>query len=534
LGIIPKYFKSGSDDWWTNPEILKAVLDFIGEEKFACDPCSPDSPNMPARIHYTKEQDGLAQPWPSEGHIWVNPPYGRAMKNWIKKCHDHSVQNPRCEIWLLIPARTGNAYYHELIYEAKTFTFLFKGRLKFWLHGEHEGPIHCTQLSCFSRRYLEYAQRFEREFAFKGKVMFRLTPMRRLFGGQSKKGEQMPLIENVKEKDRIKEIRKLHCDLIETVKSSLPKAIRIGELLTEQKKAMEHGDFGKWVEKNCSFSYRTGRVFMQLYREKDRVKIEWEGEKVKMAESANLTLASALKRITSPRKALPEKIDRKPSVAKPPKPNEPIFVDIDGKKVAVKVQDDLSTIWCDQLNFFPQLLCQSERHGGHITGTFSVDHDCDKNNQSISDKITFTFSIDKDYGSRKTEFKSKEQEVTVYKSTQSKPEKVAEKPTVSEKKEVVDALYCPSCGKLIRLEDADEECPPLWECSNKNCGATFISSDRNCPECNRPFSRKLADYACEDCEAEMEETTAFVCNNKNCGQDGFHLDEEEAEECGNF
>jgi integrase len=154
---------------------VKAVLGFIGKEKFACDPCSPSSHNVPARIHYTKKEDGLAQPWPSEGHIWVNPPYGRPMKSWVKKCHDHFVQNPRCEIWLLIPARTGNVYYHELIYKAKTFTFLFKRRLTFWLHGKHEGPIHYTQLSCFSRRYLEYAQRFERDFPFQGTVMGDLT-----------------------------------------------------------------------------------------------------------------------------------------------------------------------------------------------------------------------------------------------------------------------------------------------------------------------------------------------------------------------
>jgi hypothetical protein len=128
--------------------------------------------------------------------------------------------------------------------------------------------------------------------------------------------------------------------------------------------------------------------------------------------------------------------------------------------------------------------------------------------------------------------KSRKQETAVHKSTQSKPEKATEKPTLSEAKEAVNALYCPSCGKLMRLEDADEECPPLWECSNQNCGATFVSSDRNCPECDRPFSRRLANYACEDCEVEMEETTAFECNNKNCRQDGLHLDKEEAKGCG--
>ena len=176
MDINRKYFESGIDDWWTDPQVWQAVLDFIGEEKFACDPCSPTSHNVPAEIHYTKKQDGLAQPWPSEGHMWVNPPYGSVLKNWVKKCRDHFRQNPRCEIWLLIPARTGNGYYKEFIYQAKTFTFFFEGRLKFWKHGVIEGPAkHPTQLSCFSSRYLEYAKRLERGFASKGTVMLDLT-----------------------------------------------------------------------------------------------------------------------------------------------------------------------------------------------------------------------------------------------------------------------------------------------------------------------------------------------------------------------
>jgi hypothetical protein len=98
-------------------------------------------------------------------------------------------------------------------------------------------------------------------------------------------------------------------------------------------------------------------------------------------------------------------------------------------------------------------------------------------------------------------------------------------------KEAVNVLYCEQCDKLVRMEDADQ-CPPLYECSNDNCGTTFVGTEgRNCTECNRPFSRKLADHACEDCEGEMEETTAFECGNDGCSQHGLHLIEEEAKGC---
>lgn len=49
------------------------------------------------------------------------------------------------------------------------------------------------------------------------------------------------------------------------------------------------------------------------------------------------------------------------------------------------------------------------------------------------------------------------------------------------------------------------EAPPLRECSNDQCGHTFVSEERNCEECNRPFTRKEADHGCEDCCEPCEE-----------------------------
>jgi len=63
---------------------------------------------------------------------------------------------------------------------------------------------------------------------------------------------------------------------------------------------------------------------------------------------------------------------------------------------------------------------------------------------------------------------------------------------------------CPHCNKILDTEEDDDEIYTLRECSNDECGCIFIAEDgNNCPDCNRPFTRKLADVGCPDCEEEM-------------------------------
>ena len=73
---------------------------------------------------------------------------------------------------------------------------------------------------------------------------------------------------------RIDEISKLHGEIYGAFKTSLEKAIRIGELLTEQKQNLRHGEFTSWVENNLPFSDRTAQIYMRLYSERDRLKTE--------------------------------------------------------------------------------------------------------------------------------------------------------------------------------------------------------------------------------------------------------------------
>lgn len=70
-------------------------------------------------------RDGLAMSW-ENNRVWCNPPYGRQIKDWVKKAHQESVN---AEIVMLLPARTDTAWFHDYAIRHKV-TFI-RGRLKF-------------------------------------------------------------------------------------------------------------------------------------------------------------------------------------------------------------------------------------------------------------------------------------------------------------------------------------------------------------------------------------------------------------------
>lgn len=65
------------------------------------------------------------------------------------------------------------------------------------------------------------------------------------------------------------EIEQLHTQFQGYIKKSLVIAIRIGELLHQQKQLMVHGLFTHWAEKHLPFSLRTAQNYMKLYSYKD-------------------------------------------------------------------------------------------------------------------------------------------------------------------------------------------------------------------------------------------------------------------------
>ncbi|MHC4397402.1 MAG: DUF3102 domain-containing protein [Planctomycetota bacterium] len=92
------------------------------------------------------------------------------------------------------------------------------------------------------------------------------------------------------EKSRISEIKAVYAELVGYLKTSLPLAIRLGKLLTEQKGSMQHGEFTPWIEANLEFSDRTARYYMGFYRNRHLLKTEMVSD---MKEARKLLSAPA-------------------------------------------------------------------------------------------------------------------------------------------------------------------------------------------------------------------------------------------------
>lgn len=108
-----------SDTWLTPPYVLEAL------GPFDLDPCCP--PEMPwqtAKCRYTKEDDGLVQPW--EGRVWLNPPYSREAVKWLRKMVRHGRGTT------LTFARTETQWFIETIWDAADAVLFLHGRLSFF------------------------------------------------------------------------------------------------------------------------------------------------------------------------------------------------------------------------------------------------------------------------------------------------------------------------------------------------------------------------------------------------------------------
>lgn len=117
------HFMSKTNEWSTPQDFYDKLNDEFG---FTLDPCATHE-NHKCDNYYTTEDDGLAQNWDNE-IVFMNPPYGREIKNWIKKASEAVGGVVVC----LIPARTDTSYWHDYIFSQKHAEVRFvRGRLKF-------------------------------------------------------------------------------------------------------------------------------------------------------------------------------------------------------------------------------------------------------------------------------------------------------------------------------------------------------------------------------------------------------------------
>ena len=116
------HFSSKTDMWATPQDTFDALAAEFGP--FDLDVCAtPENAKCPR--YYTREDDGLAQPW--TGRCWMNPPYGRTIGQWMKKAYEESQRGAL--VVCLVPARTDTAWWHD--YAMKGQIRFLRGRLKF-------------------------------------------------------------------------------------------------------------------------------------------------------------------------------------------------------------------------------------------------------------------------------------------------------------------------------------------------------------------------------------------------------------------
>lgn len=116
-------YSSDKMDWGTPIFLFKKLNNYFN---FTLDPCCSNE-NKKCEKYYTIEQDGLNQNWSNE-IVFMNPPYGREMKNWIKKAYLESLKG--ATVVCLVPSRTDTKWFHDYVYGKSDIVFLNK-RLQF-------------------------------------------------------------------------------------------------------------------------------------------------------------------------------------------------------------------------------------------------------------------------------------------------------------------------------------------------------------------------------------------------------------------
>jgi len=75
-------FTSKTDEWETPQDFFD---EWNRQFHFTLDACANEK-NHKCDKYYTKEDNGLLKDWGGE-IVWCNPPYGKNISEWVKKCH---------------------------------------------------------------------------------------------------------------------------------------------------------------------------------------------------------------------------------------------------------------------------------------------------------------------------------------------------------------------------------------------------------------------------------------------------------------
>jgi len=108
-------FTSSKSDWETPDKLFDRLNN---EFEFTIDVCA-SATNKKVDNYFSVRDNALVQEW--TGICWMNPPYGKDIKLWVKKAYTASLDGETTVVCLL-PCRTDTVWWHE---------FCMKGEIRF-------------------------------------------------------------------------------------------------------------------------------------------------------------------------------------------------------------------------------------------------------------------------------------------------------------------------------------------------------------------------------------------------------------------
>lgn len=153
-----------SVEWYTPPEFVDMARTVLGG--IDLDPASNPIAQgwVKAERFYTKDDDGLAQPW--AGRVWCNPPYGKFTKLFMERALAFYETGEVTDCIFLVN-RTGASWYVDLL-ERFSGVCQVRKRISFWTpEGKPEGsPRYYNDFLYLGKS----TKKFQQVFSSVGKV----------------------------------------------------------------------------------------------------------------------------------------------------------------------------------------------------------------------------------------------------------------------------------------------------------------------------------------------------------------------------
>jgi phage N-6-adenine-methyltransferase len=133
MTIHESLYSSRSEEWPTPSSFFEKLDE---EFNFTLDPCAT-ARNAKCARYFTKRENGLMHSWGSH-RVFCNPPYGKTMREWARKCHEASQLGAL--VVLLAHARTDTRWFHDWVYGKAAEIRFVRGRLRFG-DGKQSAPF---------------------------------------------------------------------------------------------------------------------------------------------------------------------------------------------------------------------------------------------------------------------------------------------------------------------------------------------------------------------------------------------------------